>query len=147
MSNLRQILGLLDVKCLYRYSTIFALAVLIGRPSKRAEIPNLSELLLHFSKKSWITRLFEPYCIYVPYNKRKLMNGALTWRWTNTAKFSGSAAGGRQSWTWFLVVFAKYLRNSSSERSEIFTTNAPRGDETLTFMRFFGTRHRLSLKN
>jgi len=33
--NLRQILGLLDVKCLYRSLTDFALAVLVGRPSNK----------------------------------------------------------------------------------------------------------------
>jgi len=78
-------------------STVFALAVLIGRPSNRAEIPNLSKIFVHLSRKSRITRLFEPSCIYEPYNKRKLMNGVITWRWANTAKFPGSAARGRQS--------------------------------------------------
>jgi len=75
--NLRQILGLLDVKCLYRSSTVFALAVLIGRPSNRAQNPNFSNIFVHLSRKSWVIRLFEPSCIYEPYNliTKKLLPG------------------------------------------------------------------------
>jgi len=102
--NLRQILGLLDVKCLYQYSIVFALAALLWPLPTKAEIPNLSEILVHFSK----TRLFETPCIKPPYNRRKLMNRANTWRWVGTAKLPGLAARGRQS---CLPFFAQYLRD------------------------------------
>jgi len=135
--NLRQTLGLLDVKCLYRYSIVFALAALLWPPLSKAEIVNLSEILMHFSRKSSITRLFETPYIKPLYNKRKLMNGAITWRWADMAKWSRLAARGRQSWLSFFAVFAQYLRNVSVYRSEIFTTNVPGQDATFIFYTLF----------
>jgi len=45
------------------------------------KIPNFSQNFVSFSKKSSITRLFEIFWIDTPCNKRKLINGAITWRW------------------------------------------------------------------
>jgi len=60
---------------LYRYSIVFAPTALLSPLSSKAEIPNLSEILVHFSRKSSIIRLFETPCIKPPYNQRKLIRG------------------------------------------------------------------------
>jgi len=42
------------------------------------KIPNLDKIFVHFFRKLSITGLFETLCIKPQYNKRKLMNKALT---------------------------------------------------------------------
>jgi len=42
------------------------------------KIPNLSQDFVYFFKESFITCLFKTFCIYTPYKKRKLINGAIT---------------------------------------------------------------------
>jgi len=59
---------------------------------------NFSQNLVHFSKKSFITGLFETFCITTPYDKRKLINRAITWRWADRSKLYRLAARGRQNW-------------------------------------------------
>jgi len=76
----------------------FCSSSLLWPSSSKAEIPTLSKILVRFSRKWSITRLFETLCIKPSYNKRTLMNGAIAWRWAGTAKLSRLAARGRQSW-------------------------------------------------
>jgi len=59
------------------------------------KISNLSQNFVHFSKKSFSTRLFETFCINTSSDKRKVMNGAITWRWVDQANLYRLAARGR----------------------------------------------------
>jgi len=109
---------------------------------------NLDYIFVHFFRKSSIIRLFETPCINAPYNKRKLMNGAITWRWAGTTMLSRLAARRRQSWLFFFCSFCSI----SQKRLRLEVWNFYHkmhldGMQLLPSIHFFGIMHCFTLKN